>query len=217
MYCPETFAERRTESLRELIQGYPLATLVTQQGDQLEAHHIPLFLREREGTMTLHGHVARANPLWRVSRQEEVLVIFQGPQQYISPSWYATKRETGRVVPTWNYLVAHVYGPLVVHDDPAWIRGQMESLTTQQESTLAEPWQVSDAPTEFTERLIEEVVGIEIPVIRWLGKWKVSQNQVPLNRESVQNHLRKQQSPHAQAMAEAVSKADAERAKELNK
>ena len=206
MYCPESFAETRPEILRALIQCYPLATLVSMGGNGLEANHIPLYLAAGEGPQPLlQGHVARANPLWReASPDGEVLVIFQGPQHYISPSWYATKAETGKVVPTWNYAVVHAHGPLQVRDDPAWVRQQMVALTAQQENGFTLPWQMDDAPQDFTERLIGQVVGIEIPISRWVGKWKVSQNQPVCNRDSVVAHLEQQKQPDSEAMAEYV-------------
>ncbi|MCR1342357.1 FMN-binding negative transcriptional regulator, partial [Acidithiobacillus ferrooxidans] len=169
----------------------PLATLVSMGGNSLEANHIPLYLVPGEGPQpVLQGHVARANPLWRETLpDDEVLVIFQGPQHYISPSWYATKAETGKVVPTWNYAVVHAHGPLQVRDDPYWVRQQMVALTAQQENSFTPPWEVGDAHRDFTDRLIQQVVGIEIPISRWVGKWKISQNQPVGNRDSVVAHL----------------------------
>jgi len=206
MYCPDPFAETHPEILRALIQRYPLATLVSVGVNGLEANHIPLYLVPGEGPQpVLQGHVARANPLWReVLSNSEVLAIFQGPQHYISPSWYATKAETGKVVPTWNYAVVHAHGPLHVRDDPAWVRQQMVALTAQQENGFTMPWQVDDAPRDFTERLIQQVVGIEIPISRWMGKWKVSQNQPVGNRDSVVAHLEQQNQAGSEAMAEYV-------------
>ncbi len=206
MYCPDPFAETRPEILRALIQRYPLATLVNVGANGLEANHIPLYLAPDEAPQpVLQGHVARANPLWREAPpDDEVLVIFQGPQHYISPSWYATKAETGKVAPTWNYAVVHAYGPLQVRDDPAWVRQQMVALTAQQENGFTMPWQVDDAPRDFTERLIQQVVGIEIPISRWLGKWKVSQNQPLCNRDSVVAHLEQQKQIDSGSMAEYV-------------
>ena len=206
MYCPDPFAETRPEILRALIQRYPLATLVSMGANGLEANHIPLYLASGEGPQpVLQGHVACANPLWReASPDDEVLVIFQGPQHYISPSWYATKAETGKGVPTWNYAVVHAHGQLQVRDDPDWVRQQMVALTAQQEKDFLQPWQVEDAPRDFTERLIQQVVGIEIPISRWMGKWKVSQNQPQCNRESVAAHLAQQGGAYSAAMADLV-------------
>ena len=201
MYCPEPFAETRPEILRALIQRYPLATLVSMGGNGLEANHIPLYLAPGVEPV-LQGHIARVNPLWReTTLDNEVLVIFQGPQHYISPSWYATKAETGKVVPTWNYAVVHAHGQLQVRDDADWVRQQMVALTAQQEKDFTLPWQVEDAPQDFTERLIGQVVGIEIPISRWMGKWKVSQNQPVCNRDSVVAHLEQQKQPDSEAMA----------------
>ena len=204
MYCLETFSETRPEILRALIQHYPLATVVSMGGNGLEANAIPLHLAPGVEPV-LQGHIARANPLWRETNpNNEVLVIFQGPQHYISPSWYATKAETGKVVPTWNYAVVHAHGPLQVRDDPDWVRQQMVALTAQQENGFTLPWQMDDAPQDFTERLIGQVVGIEIPVSRWMGKWKVSQNQPLRNRDSVVAHLEQQKQPDSGVMAECV-------------
>lgn len=206
MYCPDLFAENRPEVLAALIQRYPLATLGTTTSHGLEANHIPFYLAWGPGSRpVLQGHVARANPLWREATPEgEVLVIFQGPQHYISPSWYATKAETGQVVPTWNYVIVHAYGRLGIKEDAVWIRQQMVALTAQQERG-DKPWQVDEAPQEFTERLIGQVVGIEIPVSRWLGKWKVSQNQPVRNRESVLVQIEQEKPPHSALMAGYLS------------
>ena len=206
MYCPEPFVETRPEILRALIQRYPLATLVSMGANGLEANHIPLYLAPGEGPQpVLQGHVARANPLWHEALPDgEVLVIFQGPQHYISPSWYATKAETGEVVPTWNYAVVHAHGPLQVRDDPYWVRQQMVALTAQQENSFTPPWEVGDAHRDFTDRLIQQVVGIEIPISRWVGKWKVSQNQPLRNCDSVIAQLEQQGRPDSDEMAEIV-------------
>ena len=204
MYCLETFSETRPEILRALIQHYPLATVVSIGSNGLEANAIPLHLAPGV-ELVLQGHIARANPLWRETTPDnEVLVIFQGPQHYISPSWYATKAETGKVVPTWNYAIVHAHGSLRVRDDPDWVRQQMAALTTQQEKDFLQPWQVEDAPRDFTERLIQQVVGIEIPISRWMGKWKVSQNQPKCNQESVAAHLAQQGGAYSEAMADLV-------------
>jgi transcriptional regulator len=140
---------------------------------------------------TLQGHVARANPLWQdFDKNVEVLVIFQGPDAYISPSWYATKKETGKAVPTWNYAVAHAYGTLRIIDDASWLRAQIETLTTHNEAPLPHPWAVTDAPGDYIEKMIAAVVGIEIEITRLNGKWKVSQNQPAENQAGVVEALR---------------------------
>lgn len=187
MYSPAHFDESRLEILHGLMHAHPLATLVTLSADGLTANHIPLHLQADGSTFgKLVGHVARANPLWQNPDPScEVLVIFQGPNAYITPSWYATKQDSGKVVPTWNYAVVHAHGPLVVKDDPQWVRAQLQSMTAQHEASRADPWAVADAPREFTDRLVQAIVGIEIPITRLQGKWKVSQNQPAQNRASV--------------------------------
>lgn len=192
MYIPPHFEEPRLEIMHELIRARPLATLVTLSPGGLEANHIPLHLStEPRPFGTLRGHVARANPMWREPVEEvEALAVFHGPDAYISPSWYATKKDTGKVVPTWNYAVVHAYGTLRFIDDAAWIRAQLETLTDHNEAAVSERWRIADAPEDFTARLIAGVVGIEIVVTRLLGKWKVSQNQPAENRLSVSAELR---------------------------
>jgi len=187
MYIPTHFEQPSIEVMHELMRSRPLATLVTLSSNGINANHIPLHLSETPSPFgTLQGHVARSNPVWLdLKSGTEVLAIFHGPDAYISPSWYATKQETGKVVPTWNYTVVHAYGFLRIIDDAAWVRTQLEALTTDNESAFPKPWTVSDAPYDFTEKLIEAIVGIEMVVTRLSGKWKVSQNQPPQNQASV--------------------------------
>lgn len=192
--------------MHEFIRAHPLATLITLSSTGLNANHIPVHLSENGSRFgVLQGHVARANPLWQeFDKDKEILAVFQGPDAYISPSWYATKRETGKVVPTWNYVAVHAYGSLRVVDDADWIRARLEEFTAHNEADLPTPWAVSDAPHEFTEKLIEAVVGIEIVITRLLGKWKVSQNQPPRNQASVAQGLHGHNQADATAMAMLV-------------
>ncbi|MDO8264719.1 MAG: FMN-binding negative transcriptional regulator [Gallionella sp.] len=187
MYIPKHFEQPRIELMHELIRARPLATLVTLSSGGLAANHIPLHLSDAPAPFgTLRGHVARANPVWSdFAKDIGVLAIFHGPDAYITPSWYATKKETGKVVPTWNYAVVHAHGALRVIDDAAWVRAHLETLTDYHEMNFPKPWAVSDAPREFTEKLVESVVGIEIVIIRLSGKWKVSQNQSAQNQAGV--------------------------------
>ncbi|MDO9105922.1 MAG: FMN-binding negative transcriptional regulator [Methylovulum sp.] len=193
MYIPNHFDEPRLDVMQALMCDYPLATLVTFSAAGLNANHIPLhWVDDGSDYGCLRGHVARANPLWKDSGQNnEALAIFQAENAYISPSWYASKQQTGKVVPTWNYAAVHVYGSLRVIDDTAWIHDQLEAMTTRHEAAFPEPWAVSDAPHDFTDKLIEQIVGIEIGVTRMLGKWKVSQNQPAENQDSVIQGLNK--------------------------
>ncbi|WP_415878205.1 FMN-binding negative transcriptional regulator [Methylomonas sp. TEB] len=193
MYIPKHFNEPRIDVMQTLIRDYPLATLVTLSADGLNANHIPLHWVEDDGLPygSLRGHIARSNPLWTdFDPQTEVLAVFQAENAYISPSWYASKPQTGKVVPTWNYTAVHAYGKLRIIDDPAWIRGQLQAMTDEFEAGFPEPWAIADAPADFTERLLTQIVGIEISVTRLQGKWKVSQNQPPENRSSVIEALR---------------------------
>lgn len=187
MYQPKQFEESRPEVLRAVVQQHPLALLITLSDDGLQADPIPLLWREgSDGQVLLAGHVARANPLWQRTRFDtEVLAVFQGPQHYISPGWYATKAEHGRAVPTWNYVTVQARGPLRVVQDAAWLRQLVEDLTTQQEAPLHQPWQVADAPVDYIEKMLAAVVGIEIAVTQLTGKWKVSQNQPAQNQASL--------------------------------
>ena len=187
MYIPQHFEQPSIKLMHELMRARPLATLVTLSSGGLEANHIPLHLLDAPAPFgTLRGHVARANPLWRDFAQEvEALAIFHGPDAYITPSWYATKQETGKVAPTWNYAVVHAYGTMRAMDDAGWVREHLETLTGHHEANLPKPWAVSDAPREFIEETIKAIVGIEIVITRLSGKWKVSQNQPVQNRAGV--------------------------------
>lgn len=203
MYIPPQFEQHNIEVMHELIRTRSLATLVTIGSDGLNANHIPLHLSATpEPFGVLRGHVARSNPIWcDLAPDIEVLAIFHGPDAYISPSWYATKQEAGKVVPTWNYTVVHAYGSLRIIDDAVWVRAQLEALTNHNEAVFPEPWAVSDAPDDFTEKLIEAVIGIEMVITRLSGLWKVSQNQPPQNQNSVIQEL------NASGQSEAVTMA----------
>lgn len=206
MYVPSHFAESDTERLHEVIRAHPLGTLVTLTPDGLDADHVP-FLISSDPTPhgTLRAHVARANTLWQEHvTGTQVLAIFQGAESFVSPSWYATKRDTGKVVPTWNYVVVHAHGPLTLIHDREWLRAHVEALTNEHEAHRAAPWAVTDAPTEFVEKLLAGIVGIEIPITRLTGKWKVSQNRSVPDRKGVVGGLSAIGSPAADAMAGLV-------------
>lgn len=192
--------------MHDLMSACPLATLITTTENGLTADHIPLILSENPLPFgTLQGHVARANPIWRESLSSvETLVVFQGSDAYITPSWYATKKETGKVVPTWNYAVVHAHGTLRVVDDAEWLRAQIEKLTTYHESQYDEQWKLTDAPKEYIEKLISAVVGIEIVITKLQGKWKVSQNQPPQNKKGVVIGLQVRNKGEDLSMAELI-------------
>jgi transcriptional regulator len=205
MYQPPAFREDRPEVLHALMRAHPLGLLVTIAANGLVANAIPFVLDTTSERGTLKGHLARANPQWRdFDASHEALVIFQGPQRYITPSWYATKRETGKVVPTWNYATVHAYGPLVVRDDRDWLAQQIRELTAMQETPRDAPWAVSDAPADFIASQIKGIVGLEIPISRIEGKWKVSQNRPEADREGVIAGLYGEGGDAAGAMADLV-------------
>jgi len=187
MYLPRHFAETRVEVLHELIRRHPLGTLVVAAPDGLEASHVPFEISPEPAPFgTLRCHVARANPIWQqIDPDKPVLVVFQGEQAYVSPSWYAAKQENGKVVPTWNYAAVHAYGSAKAVQDAAWLRRMVEDLTSRHEQGRADPWHVSDAPADYVEKLLGAIVGVEIPVTRMLGKWKFSQNRSTADRQGV--------------------------------
>ena len=206
MYLPAHFQEDRIEVLHQLIRNHPLGMLVTLTATGLEANHIPFMVDAAGPFGTLRGHVARANPVWKdFSNQVEAMVVFQGPDAYISPSLYASKKEHGKVVPTWNYAVVHAYGAIKVVDDAEWMRPLLERLTDRHEAPRAAPWKVGDAPEDFLQTTMRAVVGIEIPISRLMGKWKVSQNRSKADRDGVAAGLGESADENAQAMARMVA------------
>jgi len=206
MYLPSHFEEQRVEVLHQLIREHPLGTLVTLDAKGLNANHIPFEIDlEPEPWGTLLGHVARANPVWRdFSQTVEALVIFLGAQSYVTPSWYQTKSTTGEVVPTYNYLAVHAQGSLVIHRERDWLRGFVTRLTNRFEAGRAAPWQVSDAPAAFIEKQLGAIVGIEIPLTRLIGKWKVSQNRPAADRAGVVHGLNESANADSLAIARWV-------------
>lgn len=212
MYTPAHFEETRPEVMHGLITAHPLGTLVTLTPAGLEANPIPFDLVAPTSSAPrglLRAHVARANPVWRdASRDVEALVIFQGPQSYISPSWYTdTKPVTGKVVPTWNYCVVHARGALRVIDDRDWLRAQLDQLVRRHESSRAAPWQLADAPADFIEKQLAAIVGIEIGITRLAGKWKLSQNRNAADRAGVVAGLRGEARADAAVMADLMQRA----------
>lgn len=206
VYLPAHFEDHDLAGMHALIGARPLATLVTSGPDGIAANHIPLLLDLARGEHgTLIGHVARANDLWREGfHVGESLAIFHGPDAYISPNWYPTKQETHEVVPTWNYAVVHAYGELVVHDDPKWVRGVVGRLTKAMESTQPVPWKMADAPPAFTAAMLVNIVGIELPITRLVGKMKASQNRSEADRNGVIDALQESDSAGSREMARLV-------------
>ena len=209
MYLPRHFEETDVRVLHQFIRAHPFGALVTATTGGLDANHIPFVLESEPAPYgTLHGHIARANPLWReCTAATPALVLFQGENAFVSPSWYPSKQETGKVVPTWNYVVVHAHGPLRFIDDAAWVRAHVETLTNQHEHERAAPWRVTDAPPDFIERLVQGLVGLEIPIARLAGKWKVSQNRSERDREGVVDGLTAEGTDSAVMMADLVRRA----------
>jgi len=212
MYVPPAFREDRPEVLRAAIRATRLAILVSAGPDGPIASHVPLMLDETDGPDTakgggtLLGHLARANPQWRVSAGTvPALAIFPGPDAYISPAWYATKRETGKVVPTWNYVAVHATGPIEFFDDPDALLALVTRLTARHESGRPSPWKVTDAPPDFIASQLKGIVGFRLAITRLEGKWKMSQNRPMPDRVGVIEGLEREGTPDAAAVADAVS------------
>jgi transcriptional regulator len=189
MYIPEAFKEERVEVLHEAIRAAGLATLVSLTSDGLIASHIPLLLDPAPAPYgTLLGHLARPNPQAR-GAIGKALAIFLGPDSYVTPSWYATKRETGKVVPTWNYVAIHAYGPLEFIDDPVHTHEHITQLTEPYERDRPIPWAASDAPEDFIANLVRGIIGFRLTINRLEGKWKMGQNRPRADRVGVANGL----------------------------
>ncbi len=206
MYLPSQFEEKRPEVLRQLMREHPLGTLVTVGRKGLSADHVPQeFDPEPAPFGTLRCHLARANPAWREHAKEaEALVIFHGPSTYISPSLYPSKQETGKVVPTYNYAVVHAYGRMRIVEDALWLRGLVDRLTRRHEAARAQPWNITDAPQDYIESMLRAIVGIEIPITRIEGKWKMSQNRAAPDVQGVVQGLASADDAEAVAVSRLV-------------
>jgi len=207
MYNPPHFQEERPEVLHQLIREHSLAALVTLGADGLIANHAPLILYPDVGPLgTLRGHLSRMNPQWRDSLPEvQALAIFQGPSAYITPSWYPTKAASGKVVPTYNYMVVHAHGPLQTYEDPQLLERNVRALTELHEARFAQPWSVEDAPPESVKGLLKSIVGIEIPIARLEGKWKISQNRPAEDRQGAVDGLQQAGDPLSAAMTDWIA------------
>lgn len=206
MYQPPHFREDRLSIQHALIRAHPLGLLVTHGRSGLMANALPFMLDDAASPSgTLRAHLARANPQWRdFDPAQEVLVVFQGVDAYITPSWYEAKREHGKVVPTWNYVIVQAYGRMRVVDDPDWLLAQVTALTSIHEASRPEPWAVSDAPGDFLAAQLKGIVGVEIEITRIEGKWKVSQNRPESDRRGVAAGLRALGEEAARHMADLV-------------
>jgi len=207
MYLPAQFKEDDVAALHRAIDQIGFGTLVTQSDAGLEANHVPMLIDGAAGPNgTLIGHVSRGNPVWRAARNDtETLAIFLGPNGYITPSWYPTKRETGKVVPTWNYASVHVYGRIEFFEDSERLLGVVRRLTDRHEAGRARPWAVSDAPADYIAGMLKGIVGFALPIARLQGKWKMSQNRVAADRAGVAAGLGNEGSEAAAQLAAAVA------------
>ncbi len=210
MYEPLPHRQEDIEAQHALIRRHPLGLLISHGAQGLEANSIPFLIDPSASRLgTLQAHMARANGQWRALLEaDELLVIFQGADHYITPSWYATKRETGRVVPTWNYVMVQVRGRPRVIEDAAWLRAQIEALTSRQESGRAAPWAVGDAPEAFVDAQIKAIVGLEVEITHIAGKWKASQNRPAADRAGVIAGLEAMGDEASLAMAAIVREAE---------
>jgi transcriptional regulator len=207
LYLPSYFKELRTEVLHQMMRARPLATLVTLNDSGLVANHIPVETHTEPAPHGLiRGHIARANPLWKEYRADsEALAIFQGPQVYISPSFYPAKRETGEVVPTWDYAVVHAHGTLRFVQDAEWLKTLVVGLTNAHEASRKVPWKVDDAPPPYIEKMLTLIVGFEFSITSLTGKWKLSQNHPAGNRHGVVDGLREAAGEDSRGIADMVS------------
>jgi transcriptional regulator len=191
MYIPPHFAQTQPEALHALIRSHPLGVLVTHGPGGLDADHIPFEFDPAIGPLgLLSAHVARANPVWqRCPTGTEVMVVFRGPEAYISPSWYPSKHEAHRQVPTWNYEVVHAHGTLTVRDDERFVRGLVAKLTRRHEAAEPQPWKMGDSAPEFIDSMLRNIVGIEVALTSLVGKSKLSQNKDARDRQGAADTL----------------------------
>ena len=211
MYLPRHFEESRIEVLHELMRTHPFGLLITQGEAGMEANAVPFLVDPARGPHgTLLAHVARANPVWQqAGNGAEVLVVFQGPQAYISPNWYASKAESGKVVPTWNYAMVQARGRMRALQDRESLRAIVTRLTQRHEAAQPAPWSVAEAPAEFIDTMLGAIVGLEIALTSLVGKWKLSQNRPAADRDSVVGGLQRDGGPAQAEMAQWVQRAAA--------
>jgi len=208
MYLPAHFDEKRLDVLHAFVTAHPFGLLVTEGADGPVANAVPFILDPggAGGLGTLRAHVARANPVWRdLASANRALVVFQGPQAYVSPGWYPSKAEHGKVVPTWNYILVQARGTLRAVDDAAWLRAFVTRLTERHEAPRARPWAVGDAPADFVDTMLRAIVGIEIELTALTGKWKVSQNRSAADRDGTVRGLEDVGDDNARLMAAQVA------------
>ncbi len=210
MYNPGHFRQEDPHELEELMKRHPLATLVTVSSKGICASHVPLlYVSTGAGPGVLRGHMAKANPQWsEATPGMRALAIFQGPDHYITPNWYRSTTEHGKVVPTWNYAVVHAQGPLQAIQDREWLKQNVTDLTALHEAGFPNPWKIDSAPDGFIDQMLTAIVGIEMAIESLEGKWKASQNRPEADRAGVIAGLRELGTPQAKRMAEIVARAN---------
>ena len=184
VYPPSAHRESRPEVILAFVRAVGFGQLITGSGGIPYATAVPMLLRLRDETVVLEAHLQRGNPQWR-ALGEEALVLFEGPNAYVHPGWYPSKKRDGRAVPTWNYIVVQGRGSVEVVEDPDWLRDHLAALSARQEEGRADPWRLEDAPPGYIEALIRGIVGVRVTVRAWDGRWKLSQNHPEANRRGV--------------------------------
>jgi transcriptional regulator len=203
MYQPAHFIEPRLEVKYDLIRAHPLGLMISVEAGLPAANAIPFIIDAKAAPLgVLRGHVARSNPQWQgLKTSSDALVVFQGAHTYVTPSWYQTKRETGKAVPTWNYIMVQARGKMRVIEDREWLLDMVTALTDTHEAPRAEPWRVSDAPAPYLDAMLKAIVGLELEIASLDGKWKVSQNRTREDMSGVIGGLEAQDHPHAREIA----------------
>lgn len=205
MHIPKIFQQDDPLLLQEIMVKYPFASLITYSEDGVEVNHLPMYFDKSGDNAVLQGHIAKANPLWKMLNEHlDVLVVFNGPNSYISPNYYPTKQLNGKAVPTWNYIAVHVRGEVKARFDDHFKLQMLNNLTFQHEQFQDKPWSIYDAPSEYINRMLPAIVGIEIQIKSMTGQWKVSQNQPEINKQGIISGLSKVQSDNSVEMATLV-------------
>jgi len=205
MYIPKRFLHDDINNLKGMMTNHAFATLISKNESGIEANHMPLILNESGQRDVLQGHIAKANPLWKsLKDKSEVLIIFNGPNCYISPNYYPTKKENAKVVPTWNYVSVHVKGIVSFIHNEQWVLKMLNNLTDHYEATQPVPWSVSDAPQAYIDKMLSAIVGLEIDILSITGKWKVSQDKTEVNQEGIIKGLSQEAGTNAQNIAKLV-------------
>lgn len=206
MYRPTAFRQDDLPTLHAQIDSTGLALLTSNGPTGLQASHLPLLLVAEEGEFgTLYGHFARANPHWQDLEGQEALAVFAGPDAYVHPGWYPGKAEHGQVVPTWNYIAVHAWGPVETFDDPERLLDLLTRLTARHEAGQQRPWSLEDAPAEYLERMLRAIVGFALPIRRLEGQWKLSQNRQPADHAGVRQGLAASSNPRDRELAARMS------------